>query len=97
MLIQKILYLFPPFGVVSIPVMSMLKFMGLTLGLPILFLTPPNIPHTPQFVLTHMQPIGVTNKPPLGVTKVTPPTTQSPPKKKDGVKVNNGMTLENSN
>lgn len=62
--ISSIPFLFPPPGIVGTPVMATLNLPGITLGIPVWYLTPPNPPPTPQLVLTPVQPVGTANVPP---------------------------------
>ena len=61
--IHTIPFLFPPSGVVSAPVMATLSLPGLTLGLPVWYLSPPVPPPTPDVILQPVQPIVTTSQP----------------------------------
>ena len=74
--IHTIPFHFPPSGVVSAPVMATLSLPGLTLGLPVWYLSPPVPPPTPDVVLQPVQPIVTTSQPHPGVT--TPSSSMNP-------------------
>lgn len=75
--IHTIPFLIPPSGVVSAPVMATLSLPGLTLGLPVWYLSPSVPSSTPDVVLQPVQPIVTTSQPPLGVA--TPSSSTNPP------------------
>ena len=59
--------------------MDTLNLLGLNLGLPVWYLTPPNPPPKLEFVLTLMQPIDMRNQPPPGVSIPTDSVPLYPP------------------
>ena len=77
--IHTIPFLFPPSGVVSAPVMATLSLPGLTLGLPVWYLSPPVRPPTPDVVLQPVQPIITTSQPHPGVATLSSSMKPPPP------------------
>ena len=81
--VYMIPFLFPPFEIVSKPVMTTLNLTIFTLGIPVWYLEPLIPPPMPQVVLNPVQPIDTLSHPPPSPPK-TPsiPTLASPPLKK---------------